>query len=61
MQIKLLGTAAYERIPAMFCQCAACEQARKLGGKNIRTQAQAIINKGRHDCRIRRYCNCIII
>ena len=28
----------------MFCQCAACEQARKLGGKNIRSQAQAIIN-----------------
>lgn len=44
MRIKILGTAAYERVPAMFCQCAACEQARKLGGKNIRSQAQAIIN-----------------
>lgn len=44
MKIKILGTAAYERVPAMFCQCAVCEQARKLGGKNIRSQAQAIIN-----------------
>ena len=44
MQFKILGTAAYERIPAMFCQCPACEQARKLGGKNIRSQAQVLIN-----------------
>jgi phosphoribosyl 1,2-cyclic phosphate phosphodiesterase len=44
MKIKILGTAAYERVPAMFCQCAVCEQARKLRGKNIRTQAQALIN-----------------
>lgn len=44
MKIKILGTAAYERVPAMFCQCAVCEQARKLGGKNMRTQAQALIN-----------------
>lgn len=44
MRIRILGTAAYERVPAMFCQCAACEQARKLGGKNIRTQAQTLIN-----------------
>ena len=45
MQFKFLGTAAYERIPAMFCQCAACEQARKLGGKNIRSQTQVLINE----------------
>lgn len=44
MKIKILGTAAYERVPAMFCQCPVCEQAQKLGGKNIRTQAQALIN-----------------
>lgn len=44
MQFKTLGTAAYERIPAMFCQCAACEQARRLGGKNMRSQTQVLIN-----------------
>lgn len=44
MRIQILGTAAYERVPAMFCQCAACVQARELKGKNIRTQAQTLIN-----------------
>ena len=44
MKVTIFGTAAYERVPAMFCQCAVCEQARKLGGKNVRTQAQALIN-----------------
>ena len=44
MKIKILGTAAYERVPAMFCQCAVCEQARKLRGKNMRSQAQTLIN-----------------
>ena len=44
MQFKILGTAAYERVPAMFCQCAVCEQARLLGGKNMRSQAQVLIN-----------------
>ena len=40
MKIKILGSAAYERVPAMFCTCGVCEQARKSGGKNVRTQAQ---------------------
>lgn len=44
MKIQIMGSAAYDRVPAMFCQCPACLQARKLGGKNIRTQAQAFIN-----------------
>lgn len=44
MKIKYLGTAAAENWPAMFCHCEACDQARKLGGKNIRTRQQAIIN-----------------
>ncbi len=44
MKIKILGTAAYERVPALFCNCGVCEQARKLGGKNVRTQAQTVIN-----------------
>lgn len=44
MKIQILGTAAYERVPALFCRCAACLQAIKLGGKNIRTQAQTLID-----------------
>ncbi len=44
MRIQIMGTAAYERVPAMFCTCAACEYARKHKGKAIRTQAQTLIN-----------------
>lgn len=44
MKIKFLGTAAAEGWPAMFCKCPACEKARKAGGKNIRTRAQAVID-----------------
>ena len=44
MKFKFLGTAAAEGFPAVFCRCKACEDARKLRGKNIRTRAQALIN-----------------
>lgn len=44
MKVKILGTAAYERVPAMFCSCPICEYAREHGGKDIRTQAQTLIN-----------------
>ena len=43
MKIQIMGTAAYERVPAMFCTCAACKYARKNGGKAVRTQAQTLI------------------
>ncbi len=45
MKITFLGTAAAEGWPAIFCQCAACEQARKLGGKNIRLRSSLMIEK----------------
>lgn len=45
MRIKYLGTGAAEGIPALFCGCGNCRQARKLGGKNIRTRSQALINE----------------
>lgn len=45
MKIKILGTAAYERVPAMFCECPICEYARQHGGKDVRTQAQTLINE----------------
>lgn len=44
MKIKYLGTAAYEGIPSLFCTCRVCTKSKKLGGKNIRTRSQAIID-----------------
>lgn len=44
MNIRYLGTAAAEGIPAIFCNCKTCTEARKRGGKNIRTRSQALID-----------------
>lgn len=44
MKIKYLGTAAAEGIPGIFCDCDLCENARKIGGKEIRTRSQAVID-----------------
>ena len=44
MKITYYGTAAGEGWPGVFCQCSLCQSARKLGGKNIRTRSQALIN-----------------
>jgi glyoxylase-like metal-dependent hydrolase (beta-lactamase superfamily II) len=44
MNITFLGTAAAEGFPAVFCNCGYCREARRLGGKNIRTRSQTLIN-----------------
>lgn len=44
MKIKYLGTAAAEAIPALFCTCETCREARKAGGREIRLRSQALIN-----------------
>lgn len=44
MKIKYLGTAAYEAIPSLFCECETCKKIREIGGKSVRTRSQAIIN-----------------
>lgn len=44
MKIQYLGTAAAEGIPAIFCECDNCKKSRELGGKNIRTRSQALID-----------------
>lgn len=44
MKITYLGTAAAEGWPAMFCNCEYCLRAKELGGKNIRTRSQTLIN-----------------
>ncbi len=44
MKIKYLGTAAAEGVPGLFCECEICKKSRELGGRNIRTRSQAIID-----------------
>jgi len=44
MKITYLGTSAAEGMPAVFCNCEYCREARRLGGRNIRTRSQTFIN-----------------
>lgn len=44
MEIQYLGTAAAEGWPALFCDCEICRRARKVGGKELRTRTQAIVD-----------------
>ena len=44
MKVLFMGTAADERIPAMYCNCETCQKALKLGGKSVMTRAQALID-----------------
>ncbi|MCX8053407.1 MAG: MBL fold metallo-hydrolase [Armatimonadetes bacterium] len=44
MRIQLLGTAAAEGWPAVFCGCRTCNRARAAKGKNIRTRQSAQID-----------------
>ena len=43
MKLSYFGTAAAEGFPALFCHCRHCNEARLLGGKNIRSRSQALI------------------
>ena len=45
MKIKYLGTGAAEGIPAIFCNCSICKNAKNMKGKEIRTRCQAIIDE----------------
>ncbi len=44
MDIKVLGTAAAEGWPALFCTCEACRRAKQKGGRNIRRRTAYAIN-----------------
>ncbi len=44
MNLQFLGTAASEGWPAPFCSCKYCEEARRLGGKNLRSRSQSIVD-----------------
>lgn len=44
MRIQILGTAAAEGWPAVFCGCETCARARAAGGKDIRTRASVLVD-----------------
>lgn len=44
MKLQYLGTAAAEGIPALFCNCEVCENARLKRGKEIKTRSQALVD-----------------
>jgi len=44
MHIQILGTAAAEAWPAVFCGCNTCVRARKSGGKDFRSRASVQID-----------------
>ena len=44
MKLQYIGTGAAEGFPGMFCRCGACERARKLKGRNIKTRSCAMVN-----------------
>jgi phosphoribosyl 1,2-cyclic phosphate phosphodiesterase len=44
MRLTIFGTAAAEAWPAPFCRCAACQEARRRGGPNLRSRAGALID-----------------
>lgn len=44
MKIKLLGSAAAECIPALWCECDTCQYARKYGGKDVRRRTSYLID-----------------
>ncbi len=45
MEILFCGTAAAEGWPALFCTCAACQEARRRGGKNLRSRAAYMLGE----------------
>lgn len=44
MEIQYLGTAAAEGLPALFCDCETCRKARNIGGKEVRTRTQSVVD-----------------
>lgn len=44
MKFQYLGTSASEGVPAVFCECDMCNEARKRGGRDLRTRSCAVID-----------------
>lgn len=49
MRFTFLGTSAGEQFPGFWCRCEICEKARRLGGRNIRSNSCAHLGP---DCMI---------
>ncbi len=45
MKLKILGSAAAEGWPGLFCECATCAEARRLGGRNIRRRTAYVLDE----------------
>ncbi|MBQ5390672.1 MAG: carbon-phosphorus lyase, partial [Clostridia bacterium] len=46
MRIQFLGTGASEGFPGLYCNCQLCQKCRELGGKNLRSRRQTLIDEG---------------
>lgn len=44
MKLHFLGTGSAEGMPALFCSCAVCAQARRRGGPDRRTRASVLLD-----------------
>ncbi|HEX6970708.1 MAG TPA: MBL fold metallo-hydrolase [Limnochordia bacterium] len=44
MRLHIMGSAAAEGWPAVWCRCDACARARRAGGKNVRTRSGALVD-----------------
>lgn len=44
MKLQILGTAAAEGWPALYCACETCHRARLSGGKDLRSRASMMVN-----------------
>ena len=44
MKIQYLGTSGSEGVPALMCACENCAKSRMIGGRALRTHAQALID-----------------
>lgn len=44
MELRILGSAAAEGIPALFCRCPLCRRAQALGGRELRVRSGALVN-----------------
>ena len=45
MRIRILGSAAAEGFPALFCECKTCRRARSIGGRNLRSRTSVQIDE----------------
>ena len=45
MRLRILGSAAAEGWPAMFCSCPACQKARANGGKDLRRRTAYMLDE----------------